>query len=64
MMVEFGNERDVVVDPFAGAGWSVIAAENTGRRARAIEMVPEYIAVICERWAMATGKTPVLIQGE
>lgn len=60
LMTEFGKENDVVVDPFAGAGWTVIAAENQKRRARAIEIVPEYIAVICERWATHTGKTPVI----
>ena len=63
LMTEFGKENDVVVDPFAGAGWTVIAAENQKRRARAIEIVPEYIAVICERWATHTGKTPVRIDG-
>ncbi len=63
LMTEFGKEGDIVIDPFAGAGWAVIGGENTGRRVRAIEMVPEYIAVICERWATHTGKVPVLVQG-
>jgi DNA modification methylase len=58
LMTEFGKMGDIVIDPFAGAGWTVIGGENTGRRVRAIELVPEYIAVICERWATATGKTP------
>jgi DNA modification methylase len=61
LMTEFGKMGDIVIDPFAGAGWTVIGGENTGRRVRAIELVPEYIAVICERWAQATGKTPELV---
>ena len=61
LLTEFGGEGDIVVDPFAGAGWTLIAAEGTKRKARCIEMVPEYIAVICERWATATGKTPELV---
>lgn len=51
----------IVVDPFAGAGWVVLGGEQAQRKVRAIEMSEEYIAIILERWSMATGKTPVLI---
>jgi hypothetical protein len=47
--VEFGKEGDVVLDPFAGAGWTLVAAENTKRAARVIEMSPEYGAIILQR---------------
>jgi hypothetical protein len=58
---EFTKPGDVVLDPFGGAGWSVLAGEQTGRNVRAIEMSHEYVAVICERWATMTGREPVLL---
>jgi DNA modification methylase len=58
---EFTKPGDVVLDPFGGAGWSVLAGEQTGRNVRAIEMSHEYVAVICERWADMTGREPVLV---
>jgi len=48
----------IVLDPFGGAGWSLLAAETDGHSARVIEMSPEYCAVICERWHKQTGQTP------
>lgn len=51
----------VVVDPFLGSGTTMIACEQLGRRCRAVEIAPGYVAVALERWATATGKTPVLL---
>ena len=34
-----------------------IAAEKTGRRARAIELDPKYVDVAIRRWEQYTGKT-------
>lgn len=45
----------VVLDPFAGSGTTTIAAEQTGRRARAIELDPRYCDVAVRRWCEATG---------
>jgi hypothetical protein len=61
LMAEFGKPGDIVIDPFAGAGWVVIAAEQSGFKARAIEIVSEYCAVILQRYADMTGQTPVLV---
>ena len=57
------QKSDVVFDPFAGTAPSIVACENLGRRCRAIELDPRYVAVALERWATHTGKTPVLIEG-
>jgi len=57
----FLKEPSVILDPFGGAGWSLLAAETDGHSARVIEMSPEYCAVICERWHQQTGQTPVLL---
>jgi len=50
----------IVLDPFAGSGTTVIAAEKTGRQARAIEYDPGYCDVIVRRWQKYTGKTAIL----
>lgn len=51
------NRRDIVLDPFGGAGTTMIAAERTGRSARLIEYDPLYCDVIVQRWQSSTGKT-------
>jgi DNA modification methylase len=53
------NRNDVVLDPFGGAGTTLIAAEKTGRRARLIEIDPRYVDVTIKRWQNLTGKTAV-----
>jgi hypothetical protein len=47
---------DIVLDPFAGSGSTLIAAEKTGREARCIEYEPKYCDVIVRRWQAYTGK--------
>ncbi len=47
---------DIVLDPFAGAGTTIIAAEKTGRQARAIERDPLYCDLIVRRFQQYTGK--------
>ncbi len=56
------NQRgDVVLDPLAGAGTTLIAAERTGRRARLIELDPKCVDVIVRRWEEFTGKDATLL---
>jgi DNA modification methylase len=50
------NEHDIVLDPFGGAGTTLIAAERTRRRARLIEIDPTYVDVTIRRWQHLTGK--------
>ena len=40
-----------------------IACERLGRRCRAVEIEPGYVAVALERWATMTGQTPTLLDG-
>jgi hypothetical protein len=47
-----------VFDGFLGSGTTLIACEQLGRKCRAIEISPAYVAVAIQRWADATGKTP------
>jgi DNA modification methylase len=48
----------LVVDGFCGSGTTIIACEQLGRKCRAIEISPGYVAVALQRWADATGKQP------
>ena len=51
--------NDLVLDPFCGSGTILIAAERTGRRARAIELDPHYVDVAVRRWEAYAGKRAV-----
>jgi DNA modification methylase len=55
------HNSEYVYEPFSGSGTTLIACEQLGRKCRAIEIHPPYVAVALQRWADATGKTPVLI---
>jgi len=46
----------IILDPFAGSGTTVIAAERTGRVARVMELDPHYCDVIVRRWQVFSGK--------
>ena len=50
----------LVLDPFCGSGTILIAAERTGRKARALELDPTYVDVGVRRWQNYTGKSAVL----
>lgn len=51
------NPGDIILDPFGGAGTTMIAAEKTGRRARLLELNPFYVDVAIQRWQRLTGQT-------
>jgi DNA modification methylase len=53
----------LVLDPFAGSGTTIIAAEKTGRHGRAIEYDPCYCDTIVRRWQAYTGKAATLEGG-
>ena len=50
----------LVLDPFAGSGSTIIAAQRTGRQARGLELDPHYVDVAVKRWQKFTGKVAVL----
>lgn len=51
---------DIILDPFAGSGTILLAAERTGRRAAAIELDPSYVDTAIRRWQSATGRPVTL----
>ena len=44
------NEGDIIIDPFAGSGSTLIAAEQMGRRSYSIELENSYIEAIQQRF--------------
>ena len=51
------SRGDVILDPFSGSGSTVLAAEQTGRRAACIELEPKYVDVAIRRFQAETGVT-------
>lgn len=56
------KRNGIVLDAFSGSGTTIIAAEQTGRKARAIELDPRYVDVAVRRWEKETGK-PAMLEG-
>jgi DNA modification methylase len=59
-MRDCSHRKGVILDPFAGSGTVIVAAERSGRQARAIELDPHYVDVGIHRWQRLTGKQAVL----
>ena len=59
-LIDVTNRGDIVIDCFAGSGSTLVAAEATGRRCRAIEFDGPYCDVIIRRWSEMTGREAVL----
>ena len=53
------NRSEIILDPFGGSGSTIIAAEMVGRRARLIELEPQYCDVTIKRWQDFTGKEAI-----
>ncbi|HQC64815.1 MAG TPA: DNA modification methylase [Anaerolineaceae bacterium] len=55
------HESEFVYDPFLGSGTTLIACERLGRKCRAVEISPAYVAVAIQRWVDVTGGEPVML---
>jgi 16S rRNA G966 N2-methylase RsmD len=59
-MLDCSRRGGIVLDPFAGSGTTIIAAQRTGRRGFAMEIDPVYVDVAIRRWQEVTGQQAVL----
>lgn len=56
------HDSEFVYEPFCGSGTTIIACENLGRRCRAIEISPAFVAVCLQRYLDHTNQAPVLLE--
>jgi DNA modification methylase len=59
LMRDCSKRNGLVLDPFGGSGTAILAAEETGRRARVIELDPRYVDLAVRRWQKQTGDRAV-----
>lgn len=59
-IMDVSHRGDIVLDPFAGSGTTLFAAEKTKRIARLIELDPLYVDGIVRRWLASGDKQAVL----
>jgi len=52
---------EIVLVPFGGTSPEIIACERLGRKCRAVEISPAYVAVAIQRWVDVTNGTPELV---
>jgi DNA modification methylase len=55
-MLDCSKRGGLILDGFAGSGTTIIAAEQTGRIAGALELDPHYVDVAVLRWEKLTGE--------
>ncbi|MDU8912247.1 DNA methyltransferase [Aestuariicoccus sp. MJ-SS9] len=60
-LLDVSRRGDIVLDPFLGAGATLIAAERCGRDARGMDIDPAYVDVALRRWREETGDEPVRV---
>ena len=61
ILTDYSKEAQTVLDPYIGSGTTVIACEQLGRHARAIEIEAEYVQVALDRWEAFTGQHAVKV---
>lgn len=61
LMANSTKKGEAVLDIFGGSGTTIIAAEQLGRRAYAMELSPRYCDAIISRWEAMTGKKAVRV---
>jgi DNA modification methylase len=59
---DVSGRGEIFLDPFCGSGTTLLAAERTGRKARCIELDPQYVDVTLRRWQAATGRQAIHVE--
>jgi len=60
-IINSSKAHQIVYDPFAGSGSTILACENTIRKARCIELSPLYVALCISRYVETFGGEPKII---
>jgi hypothetical protein len=58
-ILDCSKRNGLILDPFAGSGTTIIAAERTGRKAAAMELDPVYVDTAIRRWQALMGNAAV-----
>lgn len=58
-ILDCSRRGDMILDPFAGSGTTILAAERVGRRCYAMELDPHYVDVALTRYLEAIGQDPI-----
>jgi DNA modification methylase len=61
-LLDVSHRDEIVLEPFAGSGSTLIAAESVGRVCRAIEIDGLYCDVVIRRWRTMTGEEAMLAE--
>lgn len=61
ILLAYSNVGDLIFEPFCGSGTTILAAQKTGRLARAIELAPQYSDVTVKRFAQNHPGIPVTL---
>jgi DNA modification methylase len=56
---DVSRRGEIVIDPFLGAGSTLLAAEETGRVCVGVEIDPAYVEAAIRRWQKQTGRDAV-----
>lgn len=61
VLQSYSTEGDLVFEPFCGSGTTILAAQRTGRIARAVEIAPQYTDVAVQRFMQNFPDVPVAL---
>jgi DNA modification methylase len=61
ILESYTSEGEIVFEPFGGSGTTLLAAERSGRIARAVEIAPEYVDVAVKRFRQNFPEVPVTL---
>lgn len=62
LILNSSRPEENVLDLFGGSGSTLMACEQTNRKAFIMEYDPKYVDVIIDRWQQFTGKTAILLE--
>ena len=61
ILLTYTDAGEIVFEPFCGSGTTILAAQKTGRRARATELAPQYTDVAVKRFQQNHPDIPVTL---